>query len=155
MNISFGFLRLCNISGVFFNLSGGVGINHLSAGKLESMAIPLVAIFESEKILAINQKLSLMETRPNHHHLLATSRSPAPVHPEKSLLRPTGAARPARRTRLGTAGAHQGRKIRTNQRQESTHMNAPHPSFPRSGVSAPPCATTAWAMAITWSSSPI
>ena len=50
------------ISGVFSKLSGGVGINHLSAGKLESMAIPLVAISESEKILElINEKLSLIE----------------------------------------------------------------------------------------------
>ncbi|MDO8369479.1 MAG: restriction endonuclease subunit S [Candidatus Nitrotoga sp.] len=50
------------ISGVFSKLSGGVGINHLSAGKLESMAIPLFAISESEKILGlINEKLSLIE----------------------------------------------------------------------------------------------
>ena len=50
------------ISGVFSKLSGGVGINHLSAGKLESMAIPLVAIAESKKVLElINEKLSLIE----------------------------------------------------------------------------------------------
>jgi type I restriction enzyme S subunit len=49
------------ISGVFYKLSSGVGINHLSAGKLENMAIPLVAIFESKKILVlINEKLSLI-----------------------------------------------------------------------------------------------
>lgn len=58
----FWVFKMYYISGVFFNLSGGVGINHLSAGKLESMAIPLVAIFESEKILGlINEKILLME----------------------------------------------------------------------------------------------
>ncbi len=59
------------VTGVFSKLSGGVGINHLSAGKLESMAIPLVDIFESEKLLElINEKLSLIE---NLDQTLATS----------------------------------------------------------------------------------
>lgn len=50
------------ITGVFSKLSGGVGINHLSAGKLESMEIPIVGKYESEIILElINEKLSLME----------------------------------------------------------------------------------------------
>jgi type I restriction enzyme, S subunit len=50
------------LTGVFSKLSGGVGINHLSAGKLESMATPIVGKLESEKILElINEKLSLME----------------------------------------------------------------------------------------------
>ncbi|WP_411727500.1 restriction endonuclease subunit S [Methyloglobulus sp.] len=50
------------VTGVFSKLSGGVGINHLSAGKLENMAIPIVGKFESEKILElINEKLSLIE----------------------------------------------------------------------------------------------
>jgi type I restriction enzyme, S subunit len=39
------------VTGVFSKLSGGVGINHLSAGKLESMGIPIVGKFESEKVL--------------------------------------------------------------------------------------------------------
>ena len=50
------------VTGVFSKLSGGVGINHLSAGKLESMEIPIVGKLESEKILElINEKLSLIE----------------------------------------------------------------------------------------------
>jgi type I restriction enzyme, S subunit len=50
------------VTGVFSNLSGGVGINHLSAGKLESMEIPIVGKFESEKILELmSEKLSVIE----------------------------------------------------------------------------------------------
>lgn len=58
----FWVFRTFYISGVFSKLSGGVGINHLSAGKLANLAIPVAPVFEYQKLLEmINEKFSLIE----------------------------------------------------------------------------------------------
>jgi type I restriction enzyme, S subunit len=50
------------LTGVFSREAGGVGINHLSAGKLASLAVPITSLSEANKILGIvSEKLSVIE----------------------------------------------------------------------------------------------
>ena len=67
----FWVFKACYVTGAFAKLSGGVGINHLSAGKLNGMAMPLVGDEESKVVVQlINEKLSLIE---NLDQTLATT----------------------------------------------------------------------------------
>jgi type I restriction enzyme S subunit len=50
------------ITGVFSREAGGVGINHLSAGKLANLAIPITSCLEAQEILNfVSEKLSAIQ----------------------------------------------------------------------------------------------